>query len=86
MKIIIPFAHARPIQRGLEWNHPMGGTCLKLTPTLTVSDWFTPADYVTLNANDTDFGAGGCLLLPTSAGYPSTSYVLTGGKEARFLC
>jgi hypothetical protein len=70
-----------------DWNGTTqwGETCLKLTPTLTVSDWFTPADYATLNANDTDFGAGGCLLLPTSAGYPSTSYVLTGGKEGKIF-
>jgi hypothetical protein len=62
-----------------------GETCLKLSSTLSVQDWCTPADYATLNANDTDFGAGGCMLLPDSTGYPSTSYVITGGKEGRIF-
>jgi len=68
-----------------DWNGTTqwGETCLKLTPSLTVLDWATPADYASLNAGDTDFGAAGCMLLPNlgAGGYPSTSYVVTGGKE-----
>jgi hypothetical protein len=68
-----------------DWNGTTqwGETCLKLSPSLGVLDWATPADYASLNAGDTDFGAAGCMLLPNlgSGGYPNTSYVVTGGKE-----
>ena len=70
-----------------DWNGTTqwGETCLKLSPTLGVLDWCTPANYASLNGGDTDFGAGGCLLLPGAGGYPATSYVLTGGKEGRIF-
>ncbi len=70
-----------------DWNGTTqwGETCLKLSPTLGVLDWFTPANYASLNAGDTDFGAAGCMLLPGGAGYPSTSYVVTGGKEGKLF-
>jgi hypothetical protein len=70
-----------------DWNGTTqwGETCLKMSPTLSVVDWATPADYASLNSSDTDFGAGGCMLLPGSSGYPSTSYVVTGGKEGRIF-
>jgi len=62
-----------------------GESFLKLSPTLTVSDWFTPANYATLNAGDQDFGAGGAMLLPGTSGYPSTSYAIGGGKEGKIF-
>jgi hypothetical protein len=70
-----------------DWNGTTqwGETCLKMSPSLSVLDWATPADYATLNANDTDFGSAGCMLLPSSTGYPGTSYVVTGGKEGRIF-
>jgi Ricin-type beta-trefoil lectin domain-like/PQQ-like domain len=70
-----------------DWNGTTkwGETCLKLSPTLSVLDWATPANYASLNSGDTDFGAGGCLLLPGSSGYPSSSYVVTGGKEGKIF-
>ena len=70
-----------------DWNGSTqwGETCLKLSPTLGVVDWFTPANYASLNSGDTDFGAGGCMLVPAPGGYPATSYVLTGGKEGKIF-
>ncbi len=70
-----------------DWNgtSQWGETCLKMSSTLSVLDWATPANYASLNSGDTDFGAGGCLLVPGSSGYPSTSYVLTGGKEGKIF-
>lgn len=70
-----------------DWNGTTqwGQTCLKLSPALSVLDWFTVDDYADMNRHDTDFGASGCLLLPGSVGYPSTSYVLTGGKDGRLF-
>jgi hypothetical protein len=70
-----------------DWNgtSQWGETCLKMSPTLSVLDWSTPSDYASLNSGDTDFGAGGCLLLPGDSGYPNTSYVVTGGKEGKLF-
>jgi hypothetical protein len=62
-----------------------GESFLKLTPALTVSDWFTPANYATLNAGDQDFGAGGAMLLPGTSGYPTSSYAIGGGKEGKIF-
>lgn len=62
-----------------------GESFLKLSPTLAVSDWFTPANYATLNSGDQDFGAGGAMLLPGTSGYPSTSYAIGGGKEGKIF-
>ena len=70
-----------------SWNNGVsqwGQTCLKLSPTLSVMDWFTPASLAG-TGGDTDFGAGGCLLMPGATGYPSTSYVVTGGKEGKLF-
>lgn len=70
-----------------DWNGTTqwGQSCLKLSPSLSVLDWFTVDDYAAMNRGDTDFGASGCLLVPGSTGYPSTSYVLTGGKDGRLF-
>ena len=70
-----------------DWNGTTqwGQTCLKLSPTLGVLDWFTLDRYAELNKGDTDFGAAGCLLLPGAGGYPATSYVVTGGKEGKIF-
>ncbi len=70
-----------------DWNGTTkwGETCLKMSPTLSVVDWATPANYASLNGSDSDFGSGGCMLLPTAAGYPGSSYVVTGGKEGKIF-
>ncbi len=70
-----------------DWNGTTqwGQTCLKLSPAFEVLDWCTPVNYAVMNAHDTDFGAGGCLLLPGRTGYPSTSQVVTGGKDGKLF-
>ena len=57
-----------------------GDALLKLSSSLTVSDWFTPSDEVALGSNDWDFGSGGALLLSPPAG-PHRRLVITGGKD-----
>ncbi len=42
---------------------------------LSLLDWFTPADFATLNSNDEDLGASGPLLIP------GTNLILGGGKD-----
>jgi hypothetical protein len=39
---------------------------LKLTPSLTVTDWFAPFDYASLNSAGNFYGSTGALLLPES--------------------
>jgi len=52
-----------------------GESFLKLSATLSLLDWFTPADWATLNNDDADFGSSRALLLP------STSLLVGGGKD-----
>ena len=48
------------------WNgaDAFGDSILKLSPTLSVADWFTPFNQGTLESADQDLGSGGILLLP----------------------
>ena len=48
---------------------------LKLTPQLTLLDWFTPSNYDYLNQNDLDYGSDGTLMIPNS------STTISGSKE-----
>jgi outer membrane protein assembly factor BamB len=48
---------------------------LKLTPRLTLLDWFTPTNHLTLDKEDSDLDSSGATLIP------STHLVLGGGKE-----
>jgi hypothetical protein len=48
---------------------------LKLTPSLSVLDYFTPADWQTLSTDDADLGSTRAMLLP------STSLLVGGGKD-----
>jgi hypothetical protein len=50
-------------------------TFLKLSPSLSVLDWFTPSDWSSLNRVDGDLGSTRGMLLP------STSLIIGGGKE-----
>jgi len=54
-----------------------GESCLKLNPSqgLSVTDFFTPYNYSSLNATDSDVGSSRPLLIP------GTSLLVTGGKE-----
>jgi hypothetical protein len=52
-----------------------GQSFLKLTPSLTVADWFIPDNWQPLNAVDNDVGSGGPLLVP------GTRLMVGGGKQ-----
>ncbi len=57
-----------------------GESIVKTSSTLSVLDWFTPANWSTLNANDADLGSTGAMLLP------ATSLLASAGKDgALFL-
>ena len=67
-----------------DYNPPVddyGDTLLQLTPAsggsgqLTVADSFTPSYQCENNVNDTDFGMGGVVLLPTQPTSPANQVV-----------
>jgi len=51
-----------------------GESVLRLTPTLSVADWFTPAEYAGWTSEDLDFGSSGPILVP------GTNLLIAGGK------
>ena len=51
-----------------------GESVLRLTPTLSVADWFTPAEYASWTDDDLDFGSNGPILVP------GTNFLIAGGK------
>ena len=67
-----------------------GQSFVKLSPTLTVLDYFTPYNWSSLSAVDSDLGSGGILLVPTNSvnfpheligcGKPTTIWVLNRDK------
>lgn len=66
------------------YNIPQGATysnsVLKLTPDLTIADYFTPFDVQFLNTNDEDLSSTGVLILPDQGGtYPHE--LVAGGKQ-----
>jgi hypothetical protein len=64
-------------------NRDYGDSLLKLTPGLTVSQYFTPSDQASDETNDADFGSGGTAILvdlPVNGGNP-THLVIGGGKD-----
>jgi len=60
-----------------DWDgvHNFGESFLKLSPSLGPLDYFTPADWTTLNSDDADLGSTRAMLLP------STSLLVGGGKD-----
>jgi hypothetical protein len=63
-------------------NDDYGDSLLKLSPSLTISQYFTPSDELMDEQNDQDFGAGGAVVLvDLPAGSPVTHLVLGGGKD-----
>lgn len=64
-------------------NNDYGDSFLKLTSSLTVSQYFTPSDQSTDNSQDNDFGSGGAVVLvdlPVNGSNP-THLVIGGGKD-----
>jgi hypothetical protein len=53
----------------------LGDSAIKLSPTLTVTDWFTPDNRGQLDELDLDLGGGGPILLPGQA------LMVGGGKD-----
>ena len=54
---------------------------LNLSGGVTISDWFTPDDQASLNANNGDLGAGGAVTLLDSVAGPFPHLLIGGGKE-----
>jgi hypothetical protein len=72
------------------WNgiDAFGDTILKFgaltaaSPSLPVTDYFTPHEQASLDTNDTDLGSGGVLLLPDSAGVSGHPHLLVQGSKS----
>jgi hypothetical protein len=63
-------------------NNDYGDSLLKLSPTLTVSQYFTPSDQDNDNAVDKDFGSGGAAILADlPAGNTVVHAIIAGGKD-----
>jgi regulation of enolase protein 1 (concanavalin A-like superfamily) len=63
-------------------NNDYGDSLLQLTSILTVSQYFTPSDQLTLYQNDGDFASGGAAILADlPAGSPVTHLIMGGGKD-----
>jgi hypothetical protein len=58
-------------------------SALKISPTGSLLDWFTPFNRATLDANDVDLGSAGILILPDSVGSAAHPHLaLATGKIA----
>jgi hypothetical protein len=58
-------------------------SALKISPTGSLVDWFTPFNRATLDANDIDLGSAGVLILPDSVGSAAHPHLaLATGKIA----
>jgi len=70
-------------QNGFPITGDYGDTLLKLSPSLKVTDFFTPSDQLLRTLDDLDFGAGGSMILPDL--YDSSNQVhhlvVATGKE-----
>lgn len=62
-------------------NDDFGDSVLKLTGVLAISDFFTPTNQATLDADDLDVGSSGVVLLPDLAGSSPTRLMFCGGKD-----
>ncbi len=59
-----------------------GESVIKIGASLPgVADFFTPNNWQTLNANDTDFGSGGVMLLPPQTGSSVQNLAVAMGKD-----
>jgi hypothetical protein len=63
-------------------NNDYGDSMVRLSGSLTVSQYFTPSDQLSDDQNDADFGSGGAAVLADlPAGSPVTHLVVGGGKD-----
>jgi len=60
-----------------------GDSFLKLSGTLTVTDYFTPSNQSSLEQADLDLGGGGAVVLMDPSGGPHPHLVVGGGKEGK---
>lgn len=58
-----------------------GDSFLQLSPSLTISSFFTPSDQATDDADDVDFGAGGAAVVLSLASGTLKHLVIGGGKD-----
>jgi IPT/TIG domain/Abnormal spindle-like microcephaly-assoc'd, ASPM-SPD-2-Hydin/Fibronectin type III domain len=58
-----------------------GDTIVKLSPSGSVLDYFTPYDQANLSANNLDFGSAGPVLLVDQAGGPYPHLLISAGKS-----
>jgi len=69
---------------GAAPNNDYGGSFLKLSGALAVSDWFAPFNEAFLNGPaDLDVGGGGAVLLIDNPGGPNAHLLIGGGKEGK---
>jgi hypothetical protein len=61
-------------------NNDYGDSFLKLTGSLSLSDYFTPSDQGSDNSGDNDFGSGGAAILVNSG--PFARLAIGGGKDS----
>ena len=62
-------------------NNDYGDSFLRLTSGLAISQYFTPSDQSSDDANDQDFGAGGSVVLVDQPSGPVQHLVIGGGKN-----
>ena len=62
-------------------NANYGDSFLKLSSSLTVSDYFTPSDQSSDQSGDNDFGSGGAAILVDSTGGTTPNLAVGGGKD-----
>lgn len=62
-------------------NNDYGDSFLKVTSNLYLSQYFTPSNQASDNANDNDFGSGGAAILLDQPSSPIPHLVIGGGKD-----
>jgi uncharacterized repeat protein (TIGR01451 family) len=66
-------------------GNDFGDSFLRITPSGTIADYFTPWNQGALNANDFDLGAAGALLLPDQPGAHPHLLVSAGKNNTVYL-
>jgi hypothetical protein len=67
---------------GTTPNNDFGDSLLQMSPSLSITQYFTPSNQSTDNQGDRDFGSGGAAVLADlPAGSPVTHLLMGGGKD-----